>query len=281
MVSATTDFRPGRYDDFPSERYYALEALSASGIAKLLRSAAHYRAWRDTPSPATPAMQFGTVVHGLVLEPERDIVALAPTVERRSNADKATWAAFEAQLDGRIAMKQADFDRARRVRDAVFAHAGARTLLDASGQSEVTLLWHDDEQDTLNKARIDRLRDDGGIVDLKTTSDVTPAVFARKAANGQLYVQAAHYREGCARVLNAPSPFFAWVAVETDPPYGVRCYSTDDAGLTLGRKLAEQAAWIYAEAVRTGQWPGYPETVDPLPLPKWALPSDDIEQDYP
>jgi hypothetical protein len=274
MTASTTDFCPGRYDDFPGERYYALEALSASGMVKLLRSPAHYRQWRDNPNPATPAMQFGTVVHGLVLEPERDIVAIAPDIERRSNADKATWSAFEAQLNGRIAMKQADFDRAQRVRDAVFAHASARALLDAPGHSEVTLLWRDDEREIDNKARIDRLRDDGGVIDLKTTSDVTPAAFSRKAANGLLYVQAAHYGQASLRLLNAWPSFFAWIAVETEPPFGVRCYSADDEGFALGRDLADRAAWVYADAMRTGHWPGYPEHIEPLILPKWALALD-------
>jgi len=274
---ADIDFIPGRHDDFPSERYYALEALSASGMVKLLRSAAHYREWRDHPSAPTPAMQFGTVVHGLVLEPEREIVAIAPNIERRSNADKAVWAEFEAQLGGRIPMKQADFDRAQRVRDAVFAHTSARALLDADGRSEVTLLWRDEDYGTRNKARIDRLRDDGGIVDLKTTTDVTPNAFSRKAETGQLYVQAAHYRAGCERVQQSSSPFFAWIAVEIESPFGVRCYSADKHALKIGRDLAEHAAWIYAEAIRTGQWPGYPEDIVPLYLPKRARPNIDIE----
>jgi hypothetical protein len=274
MTASTTEFCPGRYDDFPGERYYALEALSASGMVKLLRSPAHYRQWRDNPNPATPAMQFGTVVHGLVLEPERDIAAIAPDVERRSNADKAKWAEFEAQLGERVAIKQADFDRAQRVRDAVFAHAGARALLDTDGHSEVTLLWRDEEHGTDNKARIDRLRDDGVIIDLKTTSDVTPDAFARKAANGLLYVQAAHYLQASAQVLNTPQPYFAWIAVETEPPFGVRCYSAQEEGLCLGRDWADRAAWVYADAVRTGHWPGYPEHIEPLILPKWALALD-------
>lgn len=270
MNSVDIDFVAGRYDDFPSESYYALEALSASGMVRLLRSAAHYREWRDHPTPPTPAMQFGTVVHALVLEPDREIVAIAPDVERRSNADKAIWAAFEAELNGRIGMKQADFDRAQRVRDAVFANASARALLDASGHSEVTLLWHDDALDIRNKARIDRLRDDGGIVDLKTTSDVTPVAFARKAANGQLYVQAAHYTCGYEQVQGASPPFFAWIAVETEAPYGVRSYSADKEELGIGRVLTDRAAWIYAEAISSGQWPGYPEHIEPLLLPDWA-----------
>ncbi len=268
---APADLPAGRHDNLPAADYHACEALSASSIPKLLRSAAHYRVWRTLPRTPTAAMHFGSALHGLVLEPNRTPpVAIAPDCERRSNADKATWAVFEATLDGRIPLKQEEFDRAQRVRDAVWANAGARLLLDGI-TAESSLFWRDDEHDIPCKARVDALRTDLGVVDLKSTTDATPDAFARSVTHYSYHSQAAHYWRAVEHVLHASPPFFAWIAVETEPPFGTRCYVIESNALRLGMDLADRAAAMYAQALREGQWHGYTETIEPLRLPKWAM----------
>ena len=58
------------------DQYFALEALSASGAKLLRKSPLHYRADQFKARQPTPAMIFGTVVHRLVLEPERPAFAV-------------------------------------------------------------------------------------------------------------------------------------------------------------------------------------------------------------
>ncbi|WP_250534935.1 PD-(D/E)XK nuclease-like domain-containing protein [Caballeronia sp. AZ10_KS36] len=266
-----------RLDALPAIDYHAREALSASGISRLLRSPAHYRLWRTTPGTQTAAMALGTVVHALVLEPHRPPpVAITPSCERRSNADKAVWTEFEANLQGRVPLRQEEFDRAQRVRDAVYAHAGARMLLENIA-TEVSIFWQDEAFDIPCKARLDVLRADLGIVDLKTTADAAPSAFARSVANFRYHAQAAHYRNAVQHAEHASPPFFAWIAVETEPPFGCGCYEIDSDGLDEGRRLVRAAAKVYAQALRARRWPGYPETIQLLRLPKWALHSSDAQ----
>lgn len=274
LVNVTVSTPSSRYDALPTVDYHALEALSASGISKLLRSPAHYHVWRTAPRAATPAMAFGTVVHALVLEPHRAApVAITPACERRSNADKAIWAEFESNLNGRVPLKQDEFDRAQRVRDAVWANAGARAFLEGIA-SEVSISWRDDQFDISCKARLDALRAGLGIVDLKTTSEATPEAFARAVAHFFYHAQAAHYWRAVEHPLHASPPFFAWIAIETAPPFGSRCYTIEPPALRLGGDLADRAASSYAAAFRNARWPGYIETIEPLRLPKWALRAD-------
>jgi hypothetical protein len=262
-----------RQDDLPAIDYLAYEAMSASSVSKLLRSAAHYQTWRTTSSTPTDAMTFGTVVHALVLEPHRKPpVAIAPTCERRSNADKAIWAEFESNLNGRVPLKQDEFDRAQRVRDAVWANTGAQMLLDDM-VSEVSIFWHDDVFDIPCKARLDALRTDLGIVDLKTTVDASPDAFARSVARFHYHAQAAHYCYAVEHAQHALPPFFAWIAVETEPPLGCCCYEIDSDALSAGRDLVRAAAEVYANARREGRWPAYPDTIQVLRLPSWARPA--------
>jgi exodeoxyribonuclease VIII len=251
--------------------YRAYEAFHASGIPALLRSPSHYQAWRAAPSAPTMQMAFGTVVHALVLEPCKPVlIAIAPDCERRSNADKARWAEFEANLNGRIPLKQDEFDRAQRVRDAVWANAGARLLLDGIS-AEVSLFWHDAQYRIPCKARLDALRTDLGVVDLKTTADAAHDAFARSVARYLYHAQAAHYWSAVEHVLDRSPAFFAWIAIETEPPFGSRCYEIATDALLCGRELADRAAAVYAKAVRDNRWRGYPETIESLRLPKWAL----------
>ncbi|WP_244829199.1 PD-(D/E)XK nuclease-like domain-containing protein [Caballeronia sp. TF1N1] len=275
-ANVSANMLAGRYDDLTAVDYHARDALSASGISKLLRSPAHYHVWRKAPHTQTAAMAFGTVVHALVLEPHREPpVSIAPACDRRSSADKAIWADFEANLKGRVPLKQEEFNRAQRVRDAVWANAGARLLLDDIA-SEVSLFWTDDQFDIPCKARVDAVRADHGVVDLKTTSDAAPTAFARSVAHLNYHAQAAHYWRAVEHTLHASPPFFAWIAIETDPPFGLRCYVIDSQVLRLGGDLADRAASIYAAALRTGRWQGYIETIEPLRLPKWALQFDAV-----
>lgn len=269
--TAHTFLPAGRNDHLPAMAYHTIEALNASAVPHLLRSAAHFHTWRNTPFAQTPEMAFGEVVHALVLEPERDPpVAIAPDCERRSIADKATWAEFEATLNGRVPLKQSDFDRAQRVRDAVYAHPAAQQLLTGIS-SEVSLFWYDDEHDIACKARLDALRADGGVIDMKTTRNAGADEFARSVAHFCYHAQAAHYGSGCEHVLNASPAFYVWIAVETEPPFGCCCYEIDTDAQRAGLDLVHAAAEVYAQALREGRWPGYADTIQLLRLPKWAL----------
>ncbi|WP_321792796.1 PD-(D/E)XK nuclease-like domain-containing protein [Caballeronia sp. J97] len=265
-----------RHVNLPATEDHAIEALSASGISKLLRSPAHYHVWRTAARAQTPAMAFGTIVHALVLEPHRaPPVAITPACERRSSIDKAIWADFEANLNGRVPMKQDEYDRALRVRDAVWTSAGARVLL-KDVVSEVSIFWRDTQFDIPCKARLDALRPDHGVIDRKTTADATPDAFARSVANFSYHAQAAHYWRAVEHALHASPPFFAWIAIETEPPFGSRCYVIEVDALRLGGELADRATARYAAALRNDRWPGYIEAIEPLRLPKWALRIDAI-----
>lgn len=279
-------FTPGVFDAMDSAKYHRVEALSASGCKKMLRSPAHFRLMRDTPNQPTAAMEFGTTVHDGVLEPAAfsnrvvcvpDDAPNRPTKAQR-NAKKPSpeslaaidyWNTFDALNAGRIVLSAADFNRARCCIDAVNAHPTARALL-ADAVVETSLMWHDGATGVPCKARIDA-RNHGGLIDLKTTSDASPDGFARQAASLLYHVQAAFYFYGAEHVLNATPGFFGFVCVESEPPYAVACYSIPSNALQAGKRLADDAINRYAHALRVGAWQGYSERVETLRFPKWAL----------
>src|SRR5690606_16617947 len=82
-------------------------------------------------SEPTSAMDLGTLLHAMVLEPTRIPFAAAPECDRRTNAGKAAWAAFEADCiaAGKRAIKSDAWQCAETMLSALREHELARTLL--------------------------------------------------------------------------------------------------------------------------------------------------------
>lgn len=109
----------------PAE-YHGLERLSSGGVKQMLRSPAHYRQWKDTPTIPSPAMQFGSAVHCMVLEPHKveQVIAVMPddAPDKRSNSGKAWHAEFALNCAGKVVLSAEDNARAD-ITNAMFAYA--------------------------------------------------------------------------------------------------------------------------------------------------------------
>jgi len=255
----------------PAEAYHAIDALGSTDIKRLLRSPAHFRAGRDEPSLPTDAMLLGTAIHLAVLEPDAFAVqaVASPKFDRRTKDGKAAAAAFEAEHAGRMLLDPDDWDTVRRVADAVHAHAGARTLL-TDGRAEVSLTWTDPDTGAPAKARVDWLRNDRCMVDLKSAEDASPAGFARAVARYGYVAQQAHYVSGGGSLLG-DVPLFAFVAVEKQPPYAVGVYVIDASAVSAAFERVRSAYRRYMECKASGRWPAYSQLVESIQVPAWAL----------
>lgn len=253
--------------------YNAIPAVNWSSLKHLARSPLHYRHRLGAPEPDKAAYALGRAVHCAVLEPEQYGTRYAPpweTMDRRTTAGKASWAAYEAALGGREPLTAAIAATADGCAAAVYAHPVARELL-RGGEAEVPLTWTRDG--LACKGRLDYLRPDL-LVDLKTSDprDLTPRRF-RSAAAGYLYHgQLAWYHDGAiaAGRLPADAPPARIVVVETDPPHDVACYYLDPADLAIGRALVARLLRIYADCTAADWWPGCAPDLLPLQLPGWA-----------
>lgn len=142
------------------------------------------------------------------------------------------------------------------------------------------------------------------IGDLKTTEDASPEGFAKSIANWRYDVQHAYYIDGTRLALeqgkcNPPQEgkaelsvywtdpvtgvlcrcrpdfwrgypkHFAFIAVEKKPPYAVGVYVLDSEGVEIGRAQYQHDLRVYAECVRTGEWPGYGDKIQTISLPAW------------
>lgn len=195
---------------------------------------------------------------------------------------KAEWQQNNSQ---RTVLTPEQWDQLHRMRDAVMAHPAAAALLTgAPGVAERSVYWTDPDTGLLCRCRPDFWREDGIIVDVKTTEDASAESFARSIANWRYHVQAPYYmdginlmREQARRSDIKPAKAFAFLAVEKSArvvdgvALGVAVYVLDAQSMELGRAEYRQDLDAINTCTRSGMWPGYGDKIQSLSLPQWAL----------
>lgn len=269
---------PGVYDDIPIEEYHAdRTSLSVSGAKELLASCpAKFRYLQDHPQPPTPAMEFGTAAHAVILGDGPEVVV----------CDFASWksaAAQEAKADaqavGKVPVLARDMKRLEGMAAAIRNHPEAGPLFaPGTGLAEQSLYTPHGLTGVMRRARPDWLPHFTGerlkVPDLKTCLSAHPDAVEKDVANYRYYQQAPWYLD----VIKAlglhgdREPRFLFVFIEKDPPYLISVVELEGPALKAGRRDNETALHIYAECLAKNDWPDYMRPYHPH-LPQIALPA--------
>ena len=264
--------------------YHALtDVVSKSHLDLVARSPKHY--WARFLDPdriehePTAAMQLGTAVHTYVLELDqwdaRYFVA-PEKVNRTTKAGKETWAAYQAEANGREILSRDDFATVLQMSRGIYSHPVAAMLLGKTGQAEGTYMWSDDATGLRCKCRPDYLLSDGSvIVDLKTTEDASPEGFRASIGRYRYFVQSAWYLAGLEKATGKRPEKFVFVAVEKKPPYVCGVYEADAQMIEIGWEVACRDLARIAECRAANSWPGYSEQLETISLPPWMRPRAD------
>jgi hypothetical protein len=246
--------------------YHADPAVSASHLHAIAKSPYHYWArFLDPdrqPVEPTPAMRFGSLVHCAVLEPNELLQRYGVCLPRNTKAGKEQ--AQQMAAEGIEAVTASDMATAMSMASAVRNHPAAANLL-ANGKAEQSFWWDDSATGMRCKCRPDWFYG-STVIDLKTTTDASPAGFARSVATFRYHVQASHYLSG----LHGAERF-VFIAVEKTAPYAVAVYELDAEAMAAGDELRLRDLRMIADCRATGEWPGYGDDCQSLSLPKWAL----------
>jgi hypothetical protein len=189
-------------------------------------------------------------------------------------------------LVGKTLLSADDLTDVRAMAKAAQSHPITKVIMDQpGGVGEASFFWVDDETGAPCRIRPDyavppcKLFPNGLIIDGKSNDDSSPEGFARNCWNSQMYYQAAFYSDGMQRLWGtADPPAFAWLSQERDRPYATAYYAASADLVAYGRKRYRRLLRVFAECLRSGQWPGYPQTVQTLELPTWAakIVSDEV-----
>lgn len=258
----------GLYPGITERAYHAdRSSLSSSGARTLLKSPARFKYERDHPV-FKDVFDMGSVAHTLVLGEGSEIVVVDADSWRSKAAKEAKDA---ARAEGKTPILAADYQVAREMADAIGAHPTAAKLL-SSGSPELSGYWHDSETDIRLRFRTDWLTEYEGrplCVDYKTAASADPDEFAKSAARYGYHLQAAWYVTGLQSV-GVDAARMVFICQEKTAPYLVSVVELDEEAVAEGARLARQAVDLYHQCVTTGQWPGYPEHIVTLSLPRWA-----------
>lgn len=195
--------------------------------------------------------------------------------------------AFKAQLEIRaeqLKKKLIDsemFEQATAIHNSGIANKRVAQLL-SNGQPERSILWRDADTGILCKSRPDYMRqlkrkdspDFWCISDIKTTGSASPldepGTFVRIAHGLDYHVQDAMMRDGLNTISGEGSAIVVFIAIERNQPYAFATYTLEDDAVELGRENYKRALSIYAECLKTGEWPCYSQKLITIKYPKYA-----------
>lgn len=253
----------GTLIDQTEHEYFASPRLSQSQAKTLLANPARYRYELSAPREEKAVFDIGHAAHTLILGTGQPIASIDVDARR----GKAwTDAADEARADGYTPLTRKEADAVHAMRDAVYDHPGARTLLELPGTSEQTVHWTDEDVDC--RARIDRLAA-GAILDVKTAADASPSGFSRSAANYGYDMQHAAYVRAVRAATGDDLPF-VFIVVEKTPPHSVALYTLPAEATERGERRWLAALDLYKQCTATDTWPAYGDDIQTLPWPRWA-----------
>lgn len=281
----TTLPAPGLHYNVPFEAYQAWPAENFSKLKEMRGTASKCKYAIDHPKEMSTAMKLGSALHIATLEPGRfeNMFHFCPPCDRRTKEGKDIYAAAEIAAAGKLLLREGADDEAisevskvKGMAAAINAHKFARLFLDCVGHNEVSALWRDEATGLMCKARYDRYvpafapwKDVPVIVEIKSDRNATEWAFSKTVADRYYHVQAASYCHGHS-IITGKRPAHIFIVPENFPPHDVNIFMLNDEALNTGQLVYRDLLDRYADCVKSNKWPGYPEQITTLSLPKWA-----------
>lgn len=270
--------QPGIYTDMSAEDYHAVAALSKSRMDALHRSPAHLLAYLQEPHEDTAATILGSLTHTLAMEPELYALRFRAYDNIRRSTKEGKANCEEAEAAHLTPITKETLAQAEAMAKALRNHPTAAGAFLADGtQFEVSVFWTETVQDVAIpcKARLDVLnRDVPGLgcltADVKKTRDASIRGMSRSIMEYRYHVQAAWYRRAVYLAAGLHSDAFYLLCVEDVPPYLAAIYEISEDAQQLALHEIKTDMETLAGCIRSDEWPGYPDGIITLDLPKWA-----------
>lgn len=270
---------PTHFAELSNEYYHRSPGVSKSGLAQMLESPAHFYdnyLWpqRERREPSA-SMLLGTVVHSLILEPEKfnDEYVIAPEINRRTKAGKDQWLEFLEGSQGKMVLDSELAEKAISISEAVFKSPHYDRYIKPGGFAEHSYYWQDKTTGLWCKCRPDFVTHDNIVVDVKTAAETSINGFARACANFHYDMSAAMTLDGMEAVTGTRPRAYVFLIVPTTKPYRPHYVASrvlTGAAQLRGYDLYKRALDDLAFSLEENDWPGYSDDLIEFDLPKWA-----------
>ena len=218
---------------------------------------------------ATPAMLRGSMVHMLVLEPEK--YADEYYVVDTSRRDTKVFTQAAADHSDHTCVLMSQHNEAERIANAILSHAefaACMSMVDEWAVIEKRIDF--DWQGIPSRCKPDLILPKHNLcVDLKTTADASPEGFAKSVASFGYHRQQAFYQEAIKQHYGEEFRFI-FAVVETSEPYNAAVYELDAASVDTGQQEINLLLDELERRTRDNDWtPEYSKGIVPLTLPRW------------
>lgn len=239
------------YYDLPAEVYHhrLCPGISASKLSLIHKSYAYYKYKSEHPE-RSPALDFGCALHDAILLPEIFDKQYARRIDcdKRTKIGKEMYEKFCAEVEGKTILSSADYDEIIAMRDRVMSIEACRRML--KGRAEVSMFWIDEETGIQCKGRMDLYRDDGIILDLKTTQNASKKAFSKSIVDYGYDRAGAFYLDGITKITGRPHGVLAYIAIEKEPPFELGLYILGQRSIDNGRLLYKKDLQKYIEGLK-------------------------------
>lgn len=270
--------KPQKFDDgvytISNDEYHSSFAFSRSSILNFLRSPFHFREFLSHKKSQSAQMGLGNMLHTLVLEPDTfdERYAVRPNISKATKIGKLAYNQFVGTLMGREEVKEEDVKTARVMASSILNDKYASQLLTDFTPEESIYFTH--ETGIQCKVRPDAWkREEGIILDLKTTKSATLKSFQSSAIDLGYFLQAAMTYKACL-FHKLPWQNFVILAVENTFPYATAIYLMDEEAIEFGVEQFDLAMNNLLPCLLENKAPSYP--VRTLSVPRWASVSEDL-----
>lgn len=265
--------------------YFSHSALSASQMKLILHSPKHFQ---QAPREEKRVYEMGHAIHSRIFGIGQEPVQIPEellTVRSDGVVVVATQKAKEwrdkAKADGKVPLKPDEYRKVIAASDSVLRHPKAGALLAKAGDSEVSMFGTDPETGIRLRGRIDRVTEDGEILDLKWLRDISERAIMRDVDGYSYDLSMEHYRFLYELVKQQVPPPAVLICVEKEPPYDVRVVRLPEGWQDSGWRKMRRAIRTYAECMASGAWPGVDDGDDEirdLPVPSWVATANEMAE---
>ena len=219
-----------------NKEYHASPAVSNSKLSRFLESPR----LMNTPRKKTPSLRWGSLVHTIILEPQLvgSEWAVMPEGLDKGKGAKAREEEFELASIGKEIVSHDEYVQLCNIAKAVQEDTEAASLLAGAGVNESSYFWTDEATGIPMRCRPDRYREDGLLVDVKTTVSIEHYAFRRSVWDYGYDRQAALYQDGIEAMTGRKPIGFAFIAIEGKeaPEIFVQVFVMTEADIEVGRR---------------------------------------------
>lgn len=275
--------------ELSNEYYHGQEFkkfIGHSGLVKLIESPAHFQAYQTKETGPTPAMEFGSAAHLMMLEDPEDRIRVCELKNKqgiplpKKDAAFYRWKNDVIENEGaEYALLHSEWKRLKGMKDRLFKHSIVSQIL-VDGVAEYSGFFIDDMfQDVKGKIRIDYWRKDPRfIIDYKTAASAKAREFAASAYTYGYDIQASWYVRAM-KLITGEDYRFLFIVQEKEPPYAVNCFICSDDFMALGDYRVNRALNTYWKCVENPQLFNtqvWPEQMIELSPPGYALKENNV-----